>query len=542
VNLWSLLLLGVPAVPVLHAVVARVRPEGPVPRPWSALPALAAVLVLPQGFQVEVPWLLLGASFGLDAMARVFLFFTALLWLLAGAYARRYVEKDRRGFALAYLLAMGGNLGLVVAQDALGFYVFFTLMSFACYRLVVHRRDAKALLAGRVYIVLVIVGELALFVALLLAVFEAGGASFVALADAIAHSPWRDGIMALALIAFGIKAGLFFLHMWLPMAHPVAPTPASAVLSGAMTKAGLLGWLRLFPAGFGEWGPLLVVAGLAGACLGVLFGCLQRDAKTLLAYSSVSQMGLAIAALGAGASEGVVLFALHHALAKGALFLGTGVAERASKRSWWVALGLILPALALAGAPFTSGMVVKATFKEQLPGSLLALASFATTLLMARFLVLAWPRANRERAPLPAGLWAPWALLVAAAAVGVWLVPLHRPALSGSDVLASLWPVALGGALGAACARFARRPVPVVPAGDLIVLLLPLGRALLRAGVGFAAACTRGRDRLAAAMRRRWHGPLHARRLAAAEVRLTAWTVSTILFVFLCILLALIAA
>jgi formate hydrogenlyase subunit 3/multisubunit Na+/H+ antiporter MnhD subunit len=181
----------------------------------------------------------------------------------------------------------------------------------------------------------------------------------------------------LAFFGFGVKAGVLPLHFWLPLAHPVAPVPASAVLSGAMIKAGLLGWLHFLPLGHAEfpgWGLFCIAAGMAAALGAVVVGCMQNDPKTLLAYSSVSQMGVMTLILGIGLTNPgawlaalpvLLLYALNHALAKGALFFGTGVAHSTGGGGRrWVMAGLALPALALAGAPWTGGSMTKYAIKD----------------------------------------------------------------------------------------------------------------------------------------------------------------------------------
>ena len=187
------------------------------------------------------------------------------------------------------------------------------------------------------------------------------------------------------------------LHVWLPLAHPAAPAPASAVLSGAMIKAALLGWLRFLPLGeeaLGGWGHLLFLLGSITVIYGFLVGLVQTNPKVVLAYSSVSKMGLMTALLGLGLANpalapalltGLVLFAAHHGLAKGALFLGVGVAHASPAR--WVVPALAIPALVLAGAPFTSGALTKQLLEaplQELQGAwaaamplLLTLASLA---------------------------------------------------------------------------------------------------------------------------------------------------------------------
>jgi formate hydrogenlyase subunit 3/multisubunit Na+/H+ antiporter MnhD subunit len=464
--------------------------------PLAAVPALAYALLASPGASVEVPWLLLGVQFGLTETTRVFLLFTAVLWLLAGFYARSYLGADARWFFAFYLLTMCGNLGLILARDAASFYLFFSLMGFAAYGLVVYDRTEKARWAGKVYLVLVLVGEAMLLPAVLLAVAAAGTAELAQIPAGVAASANRGLIVALLLGGFGVKAGALPLHVWLPLAHPAAPTPASAVLSGAMIKAGLLGWLLFLPLGEAElagWGALCVAAGLAAAFLGVLVGLTQENPKTILAYSSISQMGFMTVGLGAGlaapqarslALTAIVLYAAHHAFAKGALFLGVGVSERAASlpQRRLVVAGLILAALALAGAPLTSGAAAKEYLKaakEPLaapwPDALklmLQLGAVGTTVLMARFLVSAWPRGAGGR--LVAGLWVPWSVLLVCVAALVLTLPENVAETLGLVLsLDALWPVALGallaGALWLLAWRGGARVGPPIPEGDLLI-------------------------------------------------------------------------
>ena len=158
------------------------------------------------------------------------------------------------------------------------------------------------------------------------------------------------------------------LHFWLPLAHPAAPVPASALLSGVMIKAGLLGWLRFLPAGESappELAPFCLAIGLLATFYGAARGLSHDNPKTVLAWSSISQMGLLTVGLGLFLGDGMggesalaalLLFALHHGLAKGALFLTVGVAAANLRLARLLAL---LPALSLAGAPLTSGFIAK---------------------------------------------------------------------------------------------------------------------------------------------------------------------------------------
>jgi formate hydrogenlyase subunit 3/multisubunit Na+/H+ antiporter MnhD subunit len=482
--------------------------------PWAALPALALAAVPHPPPAVTYPALLLGLRVGLDATGQVFLLLTALLWTVAGVYARAYHARDqaRPRLYVFWLLTLTGNLGLVVARDVVGFYLFFALMTFSAYGLVVHAGGAAALRAGRVYIVMAVLGEAMLLAGLLLAAADAPGLELEAFARSIAVSPRRDLAIGLLLAGFGIKAGALPLHVWLPLAHPVAPTPASAVLSGCMIKAGLLGWLRFLPLGEAAlpgWGAAVLALGLLAAFFGVAVGATQRDPKTALAYSSISQMGFMNVAVGIGlwapdawpfALAACLTYALHHGLAKGALFLGVGVAAAAEgRRARLLAMaGLAFAALAVAGAPLTSGSLAKGTLKAaaaRVPAwppaldLLLPLAAVGTTLLMGRFLMLVWRRGGEGAHGSPRGLAIPWAALLGAVGVVVWFVPgwyeLDVPSAylpDAGSVWVSVWPVVAGAVLLWALVMGGRRlRVPAervaVTAGDL---LLPVERGLSR--------------------------------------------------------------
>jgi hydrogenase-4 component B len=158
--LWS--------VPHRRAVVGRLTP-------WSPLPALLLALFAEPGSSVQLDWLLLGSSFGLTEVTRVFLLFTALLWLGAGIYARGYLRDDPRRprFELLWLLTLAGNLMLILALDVVSFYAGFALMTFAAYGLVIHTDKPQARRAGRVYLAMAVLGEGLILAGLLLAVVQA---------------------------------------------------------------------------------------------------------------------------------------------------------------------------------------------------------------------------------------------------------------------------------------------------------------------------------------------------------------------------------
>jgi formate hydrogenlyase subunit 3/multisubunit Na+/H+ antiporter MnhD subunit len=475
--------------------------------PWASLPALALALFGEPRETETWSWLILESYLGLGHSGPAFLFFTAVLWTLAGWYAVGYFKKGvGGGFAAFWLLTMAGNFGLVLAGDLPSFYSFFTLMTLSAYGLVVSGRTPEGWRAGKIYIVLAVLGEALLIAALLLAVSTAESFRLIDTAAAVAASSDRDLILGLGLAGFGVKAGIFPLHFWLPLAHPVAPTPASAVLSGVMIKAGLLGWLHLFPGGvvaLPGWSAGMIILGLWTAFYGVGCGLGQRNLKTILAYSSISQMGILLLVVGSGLAVPeawgvvtvvVVVYALNHALAKGALFLGIGVCEGSvgagcwTKR--WILAGLTLPVLAIAGAPLMGGAIAKNAVKlavelpsEVVPGLriLLPLSAVATTLILGRFLLLAGEalRVTGEPHRVVGGvqLWA-WIVAVGAAMGGVYFaIPWYGLELGTAEsgwlgVWENLWPL-LVGAVGLGLARLwpAGAWRPRLPPGDLVVAL-----------------------------------------------------------------------
>lgn len=484
----------------------------------TAVPAVLTALFVPVGTMSAQSAFLLGSQFLLDDVGRSFLLFTAVLWLLAGLFSLGYMRQDegQSRFVAYYLLAMAGNFGLILTNDIPGFYLWFALMSFASYGLVLHTGDAEARRAGRVYMILVIVGEVLLFAALV-SLYYVGG--MLPLLEALDPNDFSNldkilfprepllllnelgaGIFStlsntLIFISFGLKAGVVGLHVWLPLAHPAAPVPASAVLSGAMIKAGVLGWIRFLEPANADLGQLIILLGITTAFYGAVMGVSQVNPKTVLAYSSISQMGFIMVGVGMwvwlgdgglAALTAVSLYAIHHALAKGALFLGVAFMGSGPRP----VLLLLLPALALAGLPLTSGAIAKTSLKattELLPTAWksglewpLALGAVGTTLLMVRFLWLLWHAPQKEK-KVPLLMWGTWGALLLLVAGLLFLWPAAHTAvvesLAPDKWWSASWPILLGLALSGMAARWwpAERTLPLVPPGDV---LLPLSGAL----------------------------------------------------------------
>ncbi|MBE0493667.1 MAG: hypothetical protein IBX48_04930 [Thiomicrospira sp.] len=388
----------------------RLRPYGIKLLPWALLPA--GLLWFGFGWQLladssvtlklEWPNILVGTRLNLDRLGFVWLSLSLIVWGVAALHSRWVQDVYAWRYALFFLLSLAGSLGLVVAADAVSFYLTFSLMSLAAWGLVIHERHASAQRAARWYILLAILGELWLFVGIVARAAELGTTDLSIWAQT-SSAGWG---LALIWLGLAVKIGVPILHIWLPLAHPAAPVPASAVLSGVMIKAGIIGWWLLLPSqamANNEWLWLMPWLGVATMLFGGVLGLMQTDPKALLAYSSISQMGWLIWGIGwvwqSAQPEWMMLwvaaFAFHHALIKAGLFLAVGwVKFSATQARWmpWVWGMVILLALLLAGLPFSSGALLKAEMKQvsadalyQLPDSLLLAGSVITGLLMIQF-------------------------------------------------------------------------------------------------------------------------------------------------------------
>jgi multicomponent Na+:H+ antiporter subunit A len=497
--------LAVPLSMLLACLSRRVRERMPAFLVLAPLPGLAAALLAAGGPPIVLDEARRQFTFALDPEGAILLGVAALLWSAAGLYARSYIGVGPAGgrFAEWWLLTLTGSLGVFIAADLVSFYVTFAIVSLAAWGLVVHDGTARARRAGVIYLTLAVFGEICLLAGFALLAVAAPGDSFAirGVVAALPASPWRGLTLALLIAGFGLKMGLLPLHVWLPVAHPAAPMPASAVLSGAIIKAGVIGLIRFLPleGALPDWGLALTVLGLLTAFYGVVIGITQDNPKTVLAYSSVSQMGLVAAVLGLGLAAGdggigtaAAFYAAHHVLAKGALFLAVGVVAAGGARWWPVLLPAAVLALGFGGLPLTGGglakLAVKGPLGEGVVGLLATLAAAGSTLLMLHFLHrLTTVAAPDPTAAAPPGLGLPWLAMAFAAVAVPWLLYLVMgfgtlaDALAPSDLWKGLWPVLLGAVLAIGLRRFGDR-LPRVPEGDMVVLSEPLGRASVAFG------------------------------------------------------------
>jgi formate hydrogenlyase subunit 3/multisubunit Na+/H+ antiporter MnhD subunit len=467
--------------------------------PLAALPALA--LTLYPATEVDIAWFLVGIRLATDDFASGLLLLAGLLWTAAGFYAKSYLAKDKQltRFVFFYLFTLSGNMGVFVAADLVSFYFFYTLMTFAAYGLIVHTGNNEAFRAGRIYLTMAIAGEVLLLVTVLISAAQFGDTDLEKLLPALATAENQNLLMGLAFVAFAIKAGVVPLHVWLPLAHPCAPTPASAVLSGIIIKTGFIGWLKFLPFGqvaLPEWGGFFFLIGLLSTFFGVLVGLFQHRPKTLLAYSSISQMGLLTVLLSLGLQmpeywdlirNVLLLFMVHHGLAKAALFLGFGVVDRA--QSWRYYGLLVLPALSLVGAPLTSGALAKTAFEASLQPApaqwatvlyhFLTASSIATALLMVRFLYITKPQQIYAKRVTPL-LWSSCLGLLAVSITLPWWwgvifveVVNNNDLFKLSKLITGLLPLAVAGLLATAVWGVWRLlkgpPMVILPQGDILI-------------------------------------------------------------------------
>jgi formate hydrogenlyase subunit 3/multisubunit Na+/H+ antiporter MnhD subunit len=340
--------------------------------------------VLPLG----LPWI--GARFAVDALSAFFLTVINLGAAAASLYALgygRHEEAPQRVLPFYPAFLAGMNL-VVLAADAFTFLLSWEFMSLASWAMVLaHHREAENRRAATVYLVMAGFGTMALLLAFGLMAGPDGGYSFAAMREA-ARSPLAASlVLVLALAGAGSKAGLAPLHVWLPLAHPAAPSHVSALMSGVMTKVAVYGFIRIVFDLVGEpawWAalPLLALGG-ATAILGILHALMERDIKRMLAYSTIENIGIVFACLGlalafrsngmewaaALALTAALFHVLNHALFKSLLFFGAGAVLTATgardmerlggliHRMPATALFFLVGALAISALPPLNGFI-----------------------------------------------------------------------------------------------------------------------------------------------------------------------------------------
>jgi hydrogenase-4 component B len=378
----------------------------------SVLTGLAASRVLLAGVPAHAVLLVHHAS-GLaftatiDGLGAWFLLVLATLAVPIAIFSLGYVAdphfEPRSAFVGATFNVLIAAVEVVfVAADAVTFLFAWELMTVATAALVAtDHRELESRRAAYLYLVMSHVGTGCLFAGFLTLASLTGSTDFAALlSGALPHGAARDWIFGLFFVGFGVKAGIIPLHVWLPEAHPAAPTNISALMSAVLLKAGIYGMVRVCAFGLGvprlSWGVLVLVVGGISAVLGVLYALMQHDLKRLLAYHSIENIGIILLGLGTGmialaygrteiAWIGVaasLYHVLNHAVFKGLLFLGAGDVVMATgtrqieqfggllRGMPWTGLLFLSGAMAISGLPPLNGFASEwLTFQGFLYGS-----------------------------------------------------------------------------------------------------------------------------------------------------------------------------
>ena len=355
-----------------------------------AFSILCALAVIAEG-KAELHLLRLGGSlevyFHVDALGRVFAAVITVVWLMAGIFSCEYMkhEKEEKRYFGFYVLVYGVLMALCFSGNLVTYYMFYEMMTLTTLPLIMHNKSREAIMAGLKYLFYSLCGAyLALFGIYFLnryagtLDFTAGGSGLEA---AGGHSALMLAVVFLMILGFGVKAGMFPMHAWLPTAHPVAPAPASAVLSGLVVKMGVLGIIRVI---FYVVGPEVIrgtwvqTAWLTLTLITVFMGSMlayrEKVMKKRLAYSTVSQISyilFGLALLNPEAMTGSLLHVVFHACIKSCLFLSAGAIIYKTGRirvDELTGIGKEMPvtiwcytfaSLALVGIPPASGFISK---------------------------------------------------------------------------------------------------------------------------------------------------------------------------------------
>jgi hydrogenase-4 component B len=354
--------------------------------------ALAAVFAGPEVAVLRIGLPTLPFHLRLDALSAFFLMVigcaSAGVSVFAAGYFRRGEGTPPGLLCLEYHVFLASMVGVVLADDAYAFMVMWETMALSSFFLVTaNHRIPEIRRAGYLYLLVAHVGAIAILMCFGVLQANTGDYSFANMRAQQLSPFWGSVAFVLALLGFGAKAGILPLHIWLPEAHPAAPSPVSALMSGVMLKTAVYGLLRvlfdLLHAQLWWWGGALLAIGLATALFGVVFAAVQVDMKRLLAYSSIENIGLIFAGIGLAvvfsaygmkplAALALTASLYHvavHALFKSLLFLGTGCVLHATgernlgklggliRSTPWVAWITLLGVLASAGLPPLGGFV-----------------------------------------------------------------------------------------------------------------------------------------------------------------------------------------
>ncbi|KXL53320.1 hydrogenase-4 component B [Anaerotignum neopropionicum] len=357
---------------------------------------LGAVLLFGKHASFTIPGFCgLGLHFDGDELRVVMAILTSFIWFMTTVFSKEYfaLYRNRNRYYFFLLMTLGATLGVFLSADLYTTFIFFEIMSFTSFVLVIHDESEAAIRAAHTYLGIAVIGGLITLTGLFMMYHMAGTLNIDALAEFVASQEEKKAIYAvgvLILVGFGAKAGLFPLHVWLPEAHPVAPAPASALLSCILTKSGVYGMLVLSCKLFlhdANWGNLILILGVITMVLGAVLAVFSIDLKRTLACSSLSQIGFIAVAIGmqgllgshnALAAGGTILHLVNHSLLKLVLFMSAGVVymnlhrlHLNEIRGWGkdkplLKFVFLMGVLGITGIPFWNGYISKTLIHESI--------------------------------------------------------------------------------------------------------------------------------------------------------------------------------
>ena len=399
----AMVFLPMAAAPVSYMIGRKSKPaRNAFACAVQALSLLPALLLLVRALSgAEAPSFFLegfcgmGLRFRADGFRSLYAAVASCMWCFTGLFSPEYFAhyRNRNRYTFFCLLTLGATLGVFLSDDLYTTFIFFEIMSFTSYTWVAHEETEGALRAAGTYLAVAVIGGMVTLMGLFMIWRELGTLSFEGMALACESRTDLSRLYlpcAFVLFGFGAKAGMFPLHIWLPKAHPVAPAPSSALLSGILTKTGIFGVLvvslyifRNDPA----WGMALLALGCITMFLGAVLALFSVDLKRTLACSSMSQVGFILVGVACQcllgeestlAAQGTVLHMLNHSLFKLVLFMCAGTVymhlhklDLNDIRGWgrkkpFLAACFLIAALGISGVPLFSGYISKSLLHEGL--------------------------------------------------------------------------------------------------------------------------------------------------------------------------------
>ena len=333
----------------------------------------------------------MGLTFTMDGFRVLYASIACFMWAMTAIFSKEYFAhyRNRNRYYLFQLITLGATVGIFLSADLYTTFIFFEIMSLSSYVWVAHDEKADSMRAAATYLAVAVIGGLTLLMGLFLLYNQTGTLLISELYEACQGKNVYPACICM-MVGFGAKAGAFPLQIWLPKAHPVAPAPASALLSGILTKTGIFGVLViscqiLLHDAF--WGAFVLVIGLITMFLGALLAVFSIDFKRTLACSSVSQIGFILIGVGMQgllgahneiAIRGTVLHMVNHSLFKLVLFMAAGVIymnihkldlneiRGFGRKKPLLKYIYLMGALGIGGIPLWSGYISKTLLHESM--------------------------------------------------------------------------------------------------------------------------------------------------------------------------------